>query len=37
VLAVFVAGQVMGIMIATVAVNAYLLDSYPEGSGEVGA
>ncbi len=27
----------MGIMIATVAVNAYLLDSYPEGSGEVGA
>ncbi len=37
VLAVFFAGQVMGIMIATVAVNAYLLDSYPEGSGEVGA
>lgn len=24
-------------MIATVAVNAYLLDAYPEGSGEVGA
>ncbi len=37
VLAVFVAGQVMGIMIATVALNAYLLDAYPEGSGEVGA
>ena len=27
----------MGINIATVALNAYLLDSYPEGSGEVGA
>ena len=37
VLAVFVAGQVTGIMIATVALNAYLLDAYPEGSGEVGA
>ncbi len=37
VLAVFVAGQVAGIMIATVALNAYLLDAYPEGSGEVGA
>ena len=24
-------------MIATVALNAYLLDAYPEGSGEVGA
>ena len=36
-LAVFMAGQVVGIMIATTAVNAYLLDSYPEGSGEVGA
>ena len=36
-IAVFVAGQVMGIMIATVAINAYLLDAYPEGSGEVGA
>ncbi len=35
--AVFYAGQVMGINIATVAINAYLLDSYPEGSGEVGA
>ena len=37
VLAVFAAGQVTGIMIATVALNAYLLDAYPEGSGEVGA
>ena len=37
VIAVFFAGQVMGIMIATVALNAYLLDAYPEGSGEVGA
>ena len=37
VLAVFMAGQVVGIMIATVALNAYLLDAYPEGSGEVGA
>lgn len=37
VLAVFVAGQVAGIMITTVALNAYLLAAYPEGSGEVGA
>lgn len=37
VLAVFFAAQVMGIMIATVALDAYLLDAYPEGSGEVGA
>ena len=37
VLAVFFAGQVTGIMVATVALNAYLLDAYPEGSGEVGA
>ena len=37
VIAVFFAGQVVGIMIATVALNAYLLDAYPEGSGEVGA
>ena len=36
-IAVFCAGQVCGIMIATVALNAYLLDAYPEGSGEVGA
>lgn len=36
-LAVFGAMQVVGIMIATTAINAYLLDSYPEGSGEVGA
>lgn len=37
VIAVLTAGQVCGIMIATTALNAYLLDSYPEGSGEVGA
>ena len=37
VIAVFFAAQVMGIMIATVALDAYLLDAYPEGSGEVGA
>ena len=37
VVAVFFAGQVVGIMIATVALSAYLLDAYPEGSGEVGA
>jgi hypothetical protein len=37
IVAVFFAGQVMGINIATVAINAYLLDSYPEGSGDVGA
>ena len=37
VIAVFMAGQVVGIMIATVGLNAYLLDAYPEGSGEVGA
>ena len=28
---------VYGIMVATVAVNAYMLSSYPEGSGEVAA
>jgi len=37
VLAVFAALQCFGVMIATTAANAYLLDSYPEGSGEVGA
>lgn len=37
IVAVAAAMQVAGIMIATTAVNAYLLDSYPEGSGEVGA
>ena len=37
VIAVFFAAQVMGIMIATVALDTYLLDAYPEGSGEVGA
>ena len=36
-IAVLEAGQIAGIMIATVALNAYLLDAYPEGSGEVGA
>lgn len=36
-LAVFGGMQVAGINLATTAVNAYLLDSYPEGSGEVGA
>lgn len=35
VVAVFAAMQVFGIMIATTAVNSYLLDAYPEGSGEV--
>lgn len=35
IVAVFAAVQVFGIMVATTAVNAYLLDSYPEGSGEV--
>ena len=35
--AVFAAGQVIGIMFATTGLNAYLLDAYPEGSGEVGA
>ncbi|KAF2163170.1 hypothetical protein M409DRAFT_57831 [Zasmidium cellare ATCC 36951] len=34
-LAVFDGMQVAGINLATTAVNAYLLDSYPEGSGEV--
>lgn len=37
VVAVFYGVQVAGIMITTTAVNAYLLDAYPEGSGEVGA
>ncbi len=37
IIAVFSAGQLMGIVIATVSLNAYLLDAYPEGSGEVGA
>ena len=37
VLAVFSAVQTVGVMIVTTAINAYLLDSYPEGSGEVGA
>ncbi|KAJ6008466.1 MFS transporter [Penicillium herquei] len=37
VIAVFAATQCVGVMIVTTAVNAYLLDCYPEGSGEVGA
>lgn len=37
VLAVFSAVQTIGAMIVTTAINAYLLDCYPEGSGEVGA
>lgn len=36
IIAVFAAGEVMGIMLATVRLNAYLPDAYPEGSGEVG-
>jgi len=37
VLAVFAALQCVGVMIVTTAINAYLLDCYPEGSGEVSA
>jgi MFS family permease len=37
VIAVFAAAQCVGVMIVTTAINAYLLDCYPEGSGEVGA
>ncbi|KAJ5089738.1 MFS transporter [Penicillium argentinense] len=37
VIAVFAAMQCVGVMIVTTAINAYLLDCYPEGSGEVGA
>ncbi|KAK0263112.1 hypothetical protein LTR35_017611 [Friedmanniomyces endolithicus] len=37
VLAVLSAVQTVGAMIVTTAINAYLLDCYPEGSGEVGA
>ena len=37
IIAVFYAGHVMGIVIESVAINAYLLASYPEGSGEMGA
>lgn len=36
IVAVFYAVQVCGIMITTVGVDAYLLDSYPEGPAEVG-
>ncbi|KAL8707412.1 MAG: hypothetical protein Q9220_007557 [cf. Caloplaca sp. 1 TL-2023] len=35
VLAVFAATQCFGVMIVTTAINAYLLDCYPEASGEV--
>lgn len=37
VLAVFAGMQCFGVMIVTTAINAYLLDCYPEGSGEVSA
>ena len=37
VLAVLRTLQCVAVMIVTTAINAYLLDSYPEGSGEVGA
>ena len=37
VLAVFAAAQCCGIMICTTAMNAYLLDCYPDNSGEVSA
>ncbi|KAJ5168551.1 MFS transporter [Penicillium canariense] len=37
VIAVFAAAQCVGAMIITTAINAYLLDCYPEGAGEVGA
>ncbi|KAI9713803.1 MAG: hypothetical protein M1820_000533 [Bogoriella megaspora] len=37
IIAVFAAVQCVGIMVATTAINAYLLDCYPEGSGEVSA
>jgi len=37
ILAVFSCVQCVGVMIVTTAINAYLLDCYPEGSGEVGA
>ena len=37
VIAVFFAIEILGIMIATVGIDAYLLDAYPEGSGEIGA
>ncbi|KAJ5226038.1 MFS transporter [Penicillium chermesinum] len=37
VIAVFTSTQCIGVMIVTTAINAYLLDCYPEGSGEVGA
>ena len=36
-IAVFAAMQCVGVMIVTTAINAYLLDCYPEGSGELSA
>ena len=36
-IAVFYAVQIVGIVIATTGISAYLLDAYPEGSGEIGA
>lgn len=36
-IAVFAAMQCFGVMIVTTAISAYLLDCYPEGSGEVSA
>lgn len=37
VIAVLASVQCIGVMIVTTAINAYLLECYPEGSGEVGA
>lgn len=37
VIAVVAAIQCVGFMVVTTAINSYLLDCYPEGSGEVGA
>ncbi|KAJ5923773.1 MFS transporter [Penicillium verhagenii] len=37
VIAFFATIQLIGFMIVSTAINAYLLDAYPEGSGEVGA
>lgn len=37
VIAIFATMQCFGVMIVTTAINAYLLDCYPEGSGEVSA
>jgi len=37
VIAIFAGAQCVGVMIVTTAINTYLLDCYPEGSGEVSA